>query len=70
MMTGVRFGIGRPAMLAVLALLALFGMMFALQSREAASAPGDKLYWVAEGKIQRSDLDGSNVEVIYTRSWR
>ena len=62
----VHNGSWRKAALAVLLLLALFGAMLAVESSRTEGAPGDKLYWVAEGKIQRSDLDGSNVEVIYT----
>ncbi len=60
--------IWRKAALAALLLFALFGAMFVLDSRSTESAPGDKLYWSdgGAGKIQRSDLDGSNVEDILT----
>lgn len=42
--------------------------MLVLDSRSTEGAPGDKLYWSdgGAGKIQRSDLDGSNVEDILT----
>lgn len=54
--------------LAVLLLLALFGAMLAVESSRTEGAPGDKLYWsdAGAGKIQRADLDGSNVEDILT----
>ncbi len=58
---------GRAA-LAVLLLLALFGAMLVVESTSTEGAPGDKLYWSdgGAGKIQRSDLDGTNVEDILT----
>ena len=54
-------------MLAILLLLA-FAVAIAVSTQSAAGAPGDKLYWTdpVAGKIQRADLDGSNIEDVLT----
>ena len=53
--------------MAVLLLFA-FAVAIPVSTQSASGAPGDKLYWSdsVAGKIQRADLDGSNVEDILT----
>lgn len=64
----IQNGKWRKAALAVVLLLALFGAMLVVASSSTEGAPGDKLYWSdpVAGKIQRADLNGSNVEDILT----
>ncbi len=68
MVAGVLARAWMKAALIVLVVGVLLAIALSVLAGSARSAPGDKLYWTDPGvnKIQRSNLDGTNVEDVLT----